>query len=339
MIMNIRMIMPLFVGAASSNTENAVLVAAVLLITVAFAAVLLAFALKPRWLIQKVDGLKRLLIWLFRRKAVNSRALEEALEDTGFTYDPQQDIFYSIKDAWQREFGYCRLYDEAAAPSGMILDSDPVYFEYGSKRWLIEFWKGQYDLTCGAEIGVFSTDIPDLDIPGLFSGTFYQSVDDNNMLYLTMSLKKNGYTLFTRQEKQWWLTGFKLGEFSEPSELTLYLSVTLKNHEMRDAFIGGLNNAGYDSNEYAVHDNTVSLTFQTPHSRQPLTRIPATDHLIQMKNRLMCEEYQKITRAAQDMPSKYRLIRRKSPAMLNEIFNFGKTKQINEIFKTIQKYL
>jgi hypothetical protein len=49
-------------------------------------------------------------------------------------------------------------------------------------------------------------------------------------------LKKNGETLFTRQAKHWWLTGFRLGEFSEPYELTMEVSVTLKDVFMRNAF-------------------------------------------------------------------------------------------------------
>jgi len=45
------------------------------------------------------------------------------------------------------------LYDEAAAPLGMIVDCEPIHFEYKGKRWLIQFWKGQYDLPTGAEVG------------------------------------------------------------------------------------------------------------------------------------------------------------------------------------------
>ena len=35
------------------------------------------------------------------------------------------DIFYSLNDCWQRDFGYCRLYDEACAPLAMIIDCEP----------------------------------------------------------------------------------------------------------------------------------------------------------------------------------------------------------------------
>lgn len=64
---------------------------------------------------------------------------EELINASGFDYDPKQDIFYSIMDPWQRKMGYCRLYDEACAPMGMIVDCEPVHFNYKGKRWMIEF--------------------------------------------------------------------------------------------------------------------------------------------------------------------------------------------------------
>lgn len=42
--------------------------------------------------------------------------LNLALEPFGFAYDGKLDAFYSRRNPWQREMGYCRAYD-AAAPS------------------------------------------------------------------------------------------------------------------------------------------------------------------------------------------------------------------------------
>ena len=97
--------------------------------------------------------------------------LYEIIESAGYSYDPVQEIFYSNMYSWQRDMGYCRLYDEASAPLNMIIDCEPIYFEYGNKRWMIEFWKGQYGMTAGGEIGVYTTEGPDLSIPGIFNGT------------------------------------------------------------------------------------------------------------------------------------------------------------------------
>ena len=66
----------------------------------------------------------------------------------------------------------------------MIIDCEPINFEYNGKKWLIEFWKGQYDLTTGCEIGVYKAVGPDLDMQGFFNGTFYNCVSDEERLQM-----------------------------------------------------------------------------------------------------------------------------------------------------------
>lgn len=75
--------------------------------------------------------------------------INDALELYGFRYDNTNDIICSNMYSWQREVGYCRFYDEVAPVLNMIIDSEPIYFEYDNIRWLIEFWKGQYGMTTG----------------------------------------------------------------------------------------------------------------------------------------------------------------------------------------------
>ena len=62
----------------------------------------------------------------------------------GFEYVREEDIFANTMNGWQRAFGYCRLYDRSAYYFNMVFDSEPIYFDYGERTWLIEFWKGQY---------------------------------------------------------------------------------------------------------------------------------------------------------------------------------------------------
>ncbi|WP_242985402.1 DUF4474 domain-containing protein [Vallitalea okinawensis] len=265
--------------------------------------------------------------------------LATVMEASGFVYNPKKDIFYSHRNPWQRKFGYCRLYDEASAPLGMIIDCEPIYFRYKGRRWLIEFWKGQYDLTTGCEIGVYATDGPDLDIPGLFNGTFYHSVGDKDMLKMSYTLRKNGRILFRRKAKHWWLTGFKLGEFSQPMELSMDISILLKDESMLYAFLKGLKNAGYDRREIRIQGTRVDIKFDKPHVPQPLTRTKETDRLIQMKNKLMCDQYQEITRGYKNMPNKLNAIRKQSPELYEKIMHIGKIIQFFDIYKTIDEYL
>jgi len=258
--------------------------------------------------------------------------LDNAVEIAGYSYDPNQDIFYSNLDPWQRSVGYCRLYDEASAPLGMILDCEPIYFEYNEKKWMIGLWKGQYDLVTGAEIGVYKEAL-DLDIFGFFKGTFYSAVSNSELLQMSYTLNKNGKPLFTREGEHWWLTGFKLGEFSQPSELTLDINITFPDVIMRDAFVVGLKNTGYADEEFTKNGNTISLIFDTPHTPQVITRTAATDWIIQKKNQQLCLQYQKITGPYNNVQEKVKAIEELAPNLYEKIVRMGKSKQLYE-YKT-----
>lgn len=292
-----------------------------------------------QWFSRLSVAFKALFSVLGIGKTKDVASLNEAIVGAGYAYDPQQDIFYSILEPWQKGFGYCRLYDEAAAPMGMIVDCDPVYFEYDGKKWLIEFWKGQYDLTTGCEIGIYTTTGPDLNIPGVFNGTFYDCPSEADFLDMSCCLKKNGKTLFIRKGRHWWLTGFKLGEFSEPSALTMYINIALKDRTMRDAFVEGLRKAGYPYNAFAAYGNTISLIFGKPYTQQPRTRIKATDEVIQKKNKLMCDRYQDITQGCTTLQDKLNAVQEKAPELVGYITGLGRPKQAFSAYDTIKKYL
>lgn len=265
--------------------------------------------------------------------------ISELIYLAGYAYDNSQNIFYSHINAWQRKFGYCRLYDEAAAPMGMIVDCEPIYFEYQGKKWLIEFWKGQYDLTTGCEVGVYYTKRPELVIPGVFNGTFYDCVSNEDMLPMSCILRKNHLRVITRKAVHWWLTGFKVGEFSEPYELSMDITITFKDQDMANAFIGGLMRAGYSRNEFVLIGNTVSLTFDKTHTKQPVTRTKLTDRLIQWKNKLMCKMFMKFTSAYNTMPEKLQVIRKRVPFIYRKIMLVGRYHKVSKAYNKIKDYL
>lgn len=264
-----------------------------------------------------------------------SKELDEMIDRAGYGYDAAQDIFYSTLNAWQRKWGYCRLYDEATAPTGMIIDSEPIYFEYNQKKWMIGIWKGQYDMVSGGEIGVYKG-LFNLNMPGIAGGIFYNAVSDDEMLDMAYVLKKNGQTLFTREGRHWWLTGFKLGDFANPEELVMDIRITLANPEMRDAFITGLKNAGYTDKEFDVSANTVSFTFDVPRSPQPFTRKPATDMLIQRKNKFLCDKFNELTAPYATVPEKINALEELAPDLYKKILKPGKNLRApNVVFITI----
>jgi hypothetical protein len=215
----------------------------------------------------------------------------------------------------------------------MIIDCEPIHFEYLEKHWMIGFWKGQYDLVTGGEIGVYTKAV-DLTILGFFSGAYYDCVSNTDLLKMSYTLKKNGTTLFTREGEHWWLTGFKLGEFSNPSELTMDITITLHNVMMRDAFVTGLWNAGYPLDEFTRNGATVSFRFGSPHTPPPITRTPATDRIIQRKNELLCEKYHEITGPSNNIRDKVKAIEEQAPELYDKIIRTGKSKQLYETFSS-----
>ncbi len=237
-------------------------------------------------------------------------ALAELVYAAGFLYDPSQDIIYSRIDPLQEKFGYCKLYDDSAASlMSTIIDCEPIYFTYMNKDWMIELWKGQYCLETGAEIGLYNRDSDAIDPRDIALGKFFNCVDEGDRLNMSFVLKKNGIELFRRgPEEHWWLTGFKWGEFTyNPStELTMTLSITLKDSDMRIAFLHGLNDLGYIESYVDIYsssnstgsvqwdeENTVTFTFGVPKSQQPDSRASDFDD-DQTRNQSFIADYNSI---------------------------------------------
>lgn len=266
-------------------------------------------------------------------------ALNKDLEPFGFRYEPYQDIFYSGMNTWQRDYGYCRLYDEAAAPLSMIIDCEPIRFEYAGKRWMIEFWKGQYGMTTGGEVGIYYTTGPDLNIPGIFNGTFYHCVKDEDRVNMAFAFRKNGNLMFTRHGYHWWLTGFKLGEFSDPEDLTMDIMLELYDKTMVKAFVDALKKVGYKESEYAVHGNRVYVHFGKPHTSQPVTRTAFTEYIMQRNNESFCRAYARLTEGYTNTLDRLDIVQEKSPSMYNQILRVGKPKGVFEAFDTIKNFI
>lgn len=265
--------------------------------------------------------------------------LNQEIKPFGFAYEPYQDIFYSQMNPWQRELGYCRLYDEASAALSMIIDSEPITFEYNGRKWLIEFWKGQYGMNTGGEVGIYYTTGPSLNIPGIFNGTFYYCLKDEDCINMSFVLRKNGNILFTRNGYHWWLTGFKLGEFSKPSELTMDIVLELYDKRMAYTYVNALLKAGYKEDEFSVSGNKVMVHYAKPHTPQPVTRTAFTDFIMQRNNESFCNAYNHLTADYTDTIDKLEVVRRESPGMYDQILSLGKPRAAYEAFGTIKKHI
>ncbi len=155
---------------------------------------------------------------------------KQILTAAGFAYDPIQDIYYSVMNPLQRNFGYNVYYDAMAPVFGMIFDTERIYFSYDDKDWLVQLWKGQYGITVGAEVGIYYK-------PSSRTSGQYDCISDDDLVEMTMELYKGDEKYFTRgPERHWWLTGFKLLDAAAPSSLSLNIMLTLDEDGMADAF-------------------------------------------------------------------------------------------------------
>lgn len=255
--------------------------------------------------------------------------LNAAIDFTGFIYDSRAGVFTSTMYPWQRNFGYCRFYDDAMSPISLIIDSEPVYFEYGGKCWLIELWKGQYGMTTGGEVGVYCTEDPDAVSGDYF--TMYRCAADEERLLISQTLYKNGKPLYSIRGLHWWLTGFVLGEFSEPWELSMRATLTFPTVAMRNAFVGGLRKAGYTEPKFQVRGLSVTVHYDTPYTPAPITRIEVTDSLMQAKNEALCVLYQEITGTTEGMPGKLNLLRETNRPLFDQALHFGKQRELFDV--------
>lgn len=221
------------------------------------------------------------------------KLLNQLSKPFGFCYDARQDVFSTRIDAWQKTFGYGRLYDMAASSMNMILDTEPIYFNYRHRTWLIQFWKGQYGITTGAEIGVYHAD--SVIAPMLRDQTIFQAVPEEEMLPLRIQLSSRRHPLFYFFKDHWWLTGFCIGKWCPPSHLEAKYAVTFPDMEMCDSFLASLTKIGYTWNELQLEGTTVYFTFSTPRTPDSSSSPKWWQQYVLWKDRLFCWFYQKLT--------------------------------------------
>lgn len=243
-----------------------------------------------------------LIVFIYFRKKwaikkVKNNTLEEKifainaiLNPFGFEFDPWQDIVISKNEAWQRDLGYSNFYDMNAPFFNIVMDCEPIYFDYGNKHYRLEFWKGQYGITTGAEIGLYIR-----DFNTNLKKSIYRSATNEERLEVCFHLFKKCY-MFSRSGLSWWLTGFDVGKFSKPEDLKMTAAVRFPNEEMRNAFIKGLLNAGYAENKININCNEVSIDFCYPNNFKLNKYRKIIRIFAQIFNRINCSLYMWITK-------------------------------------------
>ena len=220
----------------------------------------------------------------------------------------------------------------------MIMDCEPITFSYRGKRWLIELWKGQYGITTGGEIGVYNTIREDVDTDE-FKGTFYENIGNEEMLNLSFVLRRNGKVILKRSAMHWWLTGFKLGQFSDTDMLTMDAKIVFPDQGMKDAFLKALIEIGYTKKEYSSGRKTVSIHYAAPHSPQPLSRNEAAEALVQQINSNNCRLYEFTTAKYSQTLDKLEYIKAMVPELYKLFIDSLYTRGVYDAFEWIKEWL
>lgn len=220
------------------------------------------------------------------------RILNELAEPFGFFYTEGEDVFTSHLDAWQRKNGYEALYDRAAPAANMVIDAWPVYFDYEGRTWLFEFWKGQYGINTGGEVGIYHA--KEIVPEQFYNLTHFDAAENNEMPQIICRLERKKRNVYRLCAEHWWLTGFRMGTFTEPADLRMMTTVIFDEPAMAQAFFEGLLKTGQPRNKFRICRNEVYVRMDFSPKTAWLPGIYRT--VVQLGNRFYCWLYRAVTR-------------------------------------------
>ena len=153
----------------------------------------------------------------------------------GYDFNYAFDTFSAAPDPWQRNFGFCRLYDQAAFLIGDYYETVRIPFRYDGKDWMIQLWKGVYSWNMlGGEIGLYNKPLDRF-------ADFYDCANDAQRLEMAFSIHLGTEEIVqTKRSLSWWQTMFTVHKLAPPSALCMDFSVTFPNAQMLRAFLESL---------------------------------------------------------------------------------------------------
>ena len=206
-----------------------------------------------------------------------------------FGFENKSDGWYNwFKTPWstttdcpQGHFGYCDFYDDAAYYALMDIDCLVSEFDFYYESWRIEFWKGRYGISIGAEIGLYNNPIDKRRFRSFYSCA--TDKEDWAQMSLTLYSSDNSYHLTeifsveTGESGHWWLTGFLYNSFSRvfsgnPGNLVMMAGIYFKNEIMANRFIDALGERVADGFcDYVQAGNYVMITWAPQNHEYTIT--------------------------------------------------------------------
>lgn len=188
----------------------------------------------------------------------NGEGNNSGMGGMGFNFNIAEMTMYATVDCWMRNFGFCLFYDIVAGsmPWFFNYNTRRFKFEYDGLEWMIQIWKGNYVITNGGEVGLYSRTADKW-------GSFYNCATDEQMLDMSMQICAGDKVLVNKPlQKHWWINGFNLsGRMYFPSTLTLKTSIVMPDEEMLSAFCESIDNHYRKDVSYTVDGLTVNLVW------------------------------------------------------------------------------
>lgn len=178
---------------------------------------------------------------------------------SGYNFNIEEMVVYTTVDCWMRNFGFCLFYDVFANlnPISFSYITRRFKFEYDGLEWMIQIWKGNYFISNGGEVGIYSRE------PGEYNTSFYNCATPEQELDMSMQVLIGDKVLIDRPlQRHWWLSGFHIGTMRYlPSALTLKSTIVMPNEEMLEAFTAAIDNNVMNDVEYTVDGLKVNLVW------------------------------------------------------------------------------
>ena len=178
---------------------------------------------------------------------------------SGYNFNIYEMMVYTTVDCWMRNFGFCVMYDILAnsMPVSYSYITRRFRFEYDGLEWMIQIWKGNYFISNGAEVGLYSRQ------PGSSIGSYYNCASEEQEIPMSLQVLVGDKVIVNRDlQKHWWISGFHLSNRRYlPSAMTLKSTIVMPDEEMRDAFTAAIDENVMGDVTYTVDGLSVNLVW------------------------------------------------------------------------------
>lgn len=172
-----------------------------------------------------------------------------------FEYDGENSIIFATQNYWDKKIYESDIYNNISQQPCMSSDYEAVKFESGGKKYLAAFWKGQYYLSSGGEIGIYMLD----------SSGEYVPVDGTEGIRVKLALHASGVKLAEKETQGGWLTMYKIGINTPKRSLKLDITINFSDKDMLESLAAALSSLKYTA---TVNENAISFQLTTPKLKQ-----------------------------------------------------------------------